>query len=110
MKFHLKNLTFGHYIKYMRRQSKHVQHLHAIAFAGLITIAIACVLMYTEYGFWHETYRADTLIADETGTTTAEPPNASLPNFFREAAARFHSIGSSSANLLEGKETYTKQP
>jgi hypothetical protein len=106
MKFHLKDLTFRHYIKFMRRQSKHIQHVHAVAFAGLITALIAFVLMYTEYGFWHETYRADDLEAAQT----QETPSQSFSDFYLEAKARFHAIGTSGSGLLEGKETYTKEP
>lgn len=106
MKFVLKHFTFRYYIKYMRKQSKHVQHLHAIFFAGLITAAIAFVLMYTEYGFWHETYRADNL---DTSSEEQEE-SMSFSSFLQEAANRFHSIGSSSSTFLEGKETYTKEP
>jgi hypothetical protein len=107
MKFLLKNFTIGHYLRHVRRQSKHVQHLHAVVFAGLITALITSVILYTDYGFWHETYKADSLVAEEA-SFKAETESRSFGEFLREAKARFGSIGTAGANLLEGKETYTR--
>jgi hypothetical protein len=109
MKFLLKNFTLRHYIRYMRKQSKHMQHLHAIAFAGGITVVIAMFLMYTEYGFWHERYVAEEVVATSTMPFEAESPSQSLGRFFKEARERFGSIGTAGADLLEGKETYIKE-
>jgi hypothetical protein len=108
MKLHLKNFTMRRYIQYMRRQSKHMQHVHAIAFAGAITALIAGFIMYTDYGFWHETYVAEDALVATQPPFEAESPSESLGSFWREARERFGSIGSAGATLLEGKETYTK--
>lgn len=106
MKFRLEHFTIRHYIRYMRRQGKHVQHVHAAVFAGVITALIAGFILYTDYGFWHETYIRE----DEAGK--AQEPvtlSGSLERFMSDAKTKFSSIGSSSANLLEGKETYKKE-
>jgi hypothetical protein len=65
--------------------------------------------MYTEYGFWHERYVAEEVLATTTPLLEAESPSKSLGRFFMEARERFGSIGSAGATLLEGKETYTKE-
>lgn len=109
MKFLLKNFTLRHYIRYMRKQNKHIQHLHAIAFAGVITALITGFLMYTEYGFWHERYVAEEVLTTTSPLLEAESPSQSLGRFFMEARDRFGSIGSVGADLLEGKETYIKE-
>lgn len=108
MKFHLKNFTLRHYLRHVRRQNQHIQHLHAVAFAGMITALIAGFILYTDYGFWHETYRAeDDLVAVEPAVPS-KSPSESFGDFFNEAKVRFNSIGSAGADLFEGKETYTK--
>lgn len=97
----------------MRKQSKHVQHVHAFVFAGMLTSLFAIGILYTNYGLWHEKYRAtdDIVVADEViATTPAEPesPSTMLSHFWSEARTQFSSIGTSGASLLEGKETYVK--
>ena len=112
MKFTLKNLSLRHYLRHVRRQNSHIQHVHAFAFAGIITALIAAFILYTDYGFWHERYQANDglVVVDDPNTMSFDSaaPASSFGNFWAEAKARFTSIGSSSANLLEGKETYTK--
>lgn len=109
MKLRLKDFTLTHYIKHVRRQSKHVQHVHAFVFAGAITSLIAAFVLYTNYGFWHETYHAeDDLIA--TGEYEEIPsPSESLGSFWSEIKSRIGSIEVSPKQILEGKETYTKE-
>lgn len=103
MKPRMKNFTIEYYIHYMRRQSKHVQHLHALAFAGTVTAVIAGVILYADYGFWHETYRRQP-------ETPVEPVSTkeSFGDFLKEAKSKFGEIGNASANLLGGKETFTR--
>ncbi len=108
MKLLLKNITFRHYLNHVRRQSRHVQHLHAIFFAGVITSLITAVLLYTDYGFWHEIYRAEDVVVTEEAHATIESPAESLGTLWRETKSRFGGIGSASVELLEGKETYQK--
>jgi len=110
MRFVLKYLTLRHYIRYMRKQSKHVQHVHGFVFAGIVTAAIAAVLMYTKYGFWHETYHAYDPEIAKMEEVESESLGQSFSRFILEAKTRFGAIGEASAELLEGKETYTKEP
>ncbi len=103
------------YIKYIRRQSKHIQHIHAAIFSGALTTLIAVVVLYADYGFWQEKYvRNDTLTTDElTLTAKKEEPKIDSPvetlgKFFEEAKVRISGVQLSSVQLLEGKEVYIK--
>lgn len=104
----LENFTIRHYIRHVRKQSKHIQHVHAFVFAAVITGAIAAVILYTDYGFWHETYRADDIVVTEA-PFDPESPGESMFKFWQEAKERFGSIGDSEGSLLEGKEVYKKE-
>ncbi len=108
MKVHLKDFTLKRYLRYVRKQNKHIQHVHAIAFAGIVTALISAVILYADYGFWHETYVADETLVTSDPNVDAPSPMESLGNFFSEARSRFTSIGSTTQAYLEGKETYTK--
>lgn len=89
----------------MRRQNRHVQHVHAALFAGLLTALIAALILHTEYGFWHERYVAEEIVAKQE-VLDAPSPSESLSRFLSEAKERFGAIGST--GFLEGKETYMK--
>lgn len=108
MKFTLKQFSIKRYIRYVKHQNKHIQHIHGFIFAGLVTALIAFVILYTDYGFWHETYIAEdsNLIADPA--YLSESPTQSWGHFWSDAKEQFGRIGSSSVNLLEGKDTYQK--
>ncbi|MDB5260080.1 MAG: hypothetical protein JWN37_311 [Candidatus Nomurabacteria bacterium] len=92
------------YVRHIRRQSKHMQHMHAFIFAGIITAIVAGIILYTDYGFWHETYIGES--APAVTQETAAPPGEVFSNFWSEARSQFSNIGSSTASLIEGKETY----
>lgn len=109
MKLHLKNFTLRYYLRHVRRQNKHIQHIHAFAFSGIITALIAGFILYTDYGFWHETYIREDSLTEPAPSAELQSPGESLGSFLLEAKARFNSIGSAGADLLEGKETYTKE-
>lgn len=108
MKFILKHFTLRYYLRHVRKQNKHIQHVHAIAFAGIITALIAGVILYAEYGFWHETYVAEDALVVTNTNTLDESSGYSWGSFFAEAKERFGNIGTTSASFLEGKETYKK--
>ena len=80
--------------------------MHALFFAGGITALIASVILYSDYGFWHETYRADDLTVREEETFNPESPGESFASFMEEARRRFGTIGKAGSSFLEGKETY----
>lgn len=109
MRFLLKNFTLRHYLRHVRRQNKHVQHVHAFAFAGIVTSIIAGFILYTDYVFWHERYVAEDALVVEKQVFDPESPSESLGSFFAEVKSRFETIGDSGTGMLEGKETYKKE-
>jgi hypothetical protein len=108
MKMRIRNFTLKHYIRFMRRQNKHIQHVHAIAFAGIITALISGVLLYTEYGFWHETYVAEDALVVVDPNAPVVSPSESFKRFFEQARDNFRNMGTSTSGLLEGKETFSR--
>lgn len=107
MKVQLNNFGLKAYIRFMRKQNKHIQHVHAIAFAGIITALITGGILYTDYGFWHETYKATDGLVVGDQIAPDESPIQSLGRFFEVAKDRFKNMGSSTVNYFEGKETYS---
>lgn len=90
-----------------------MQHVYALVFAGSITATIAFVILYVDYGFWHERYIRDDLTVVSTSTIEASPevstpdsPSKMLSRFFGEARDRLHTIDVSGSEMLQGKETY----
>ena len=113
LKKHERFLSVYHYIALLRRQPEHLQHLYAIIFAGSITILLAAVILYVDYGFWHEKYsRADGIeVIDTTEPmVTVRSPGDMIGSFFTEASNKLKTIDvSASAEVLTGKETYTNE-
>lgn len=112
MKRHLKRYTsLTHYIEFLRRQPEHAQHVYAVIFAGSITALIAFVILYVDYGFWHERYvREDSLVVSATISAqekAPESPSVMFSRFFSEAKDRLRDIKMPDKNTLQGTETYT---
>lgn len=103
----LPKLSYKGYVRHLRRQSVHVQRLHALVFASLLTGTVAFVILYYDYGFFHDVYvKKDTsALTDETAS--APSPAKTFSELFQEAKMRFSDIGKDSAGLLYGTETYT---
>lgn len=108
MKLTFKHFTLRRYLRYIRKQNDHIQHVHAFAFAGILTSLIAGFILYTEYGFWHERYVADDGLEVVETSFTPESPSESISSFWAEAKERFSWIGKPDGGFLEGKETYNK--
>jgi hypothetical protein len=111
MKRHLKRYTsLTHYIEFLRKQPEHVQHVYAVIFAGSITILLACVILYVDYGFWHEKYIKSRDDTSDLTVTPSEPesPGTMFSRFFGEAQDRFKTIDTSGSDFLKGKETFTR--
>lgn len=90
-----------------------MQHIYALVFAGSITAVIAFVILYVDYGFWHERYIRDDIASVSTSTEIAAPlvspesPSKMLSRFFDEARDRLKNLDSYGGNMLKGKEIYT---
>lgn len=110
MKRRLKRYTsLAHYIEFLRRQPRHFQHVYAAVFAGTITVVIAMIILYVDYGFWHEKYVKEELLVTATTTYKAESPTQMFSRFFSEAGTRFGEIKMPSKEMFQGKETYTNE-
>lgn len=115
MKRYLKKYTsLKLYIAFLRRQPKHMQHVYAFIFAGSVTALIASIILYVDYGFWHERYvrKDEIIIASSTEiiskpTPIPESPIEMLSRFIGEAKVQFDSISSGGQELLKGKEIYS---
>mgnify|MGYP003393941915 FL=1 len=84
-----------------------MQHIYALSFAGVITAIIAAIILYTDYGFWHQRYIREEATTDiAVAETVAESPGKVLSRFWNEARTQFSNISSVSSGLLEGKESY----
>ena len=103
-----KYLGLKHYIAFLRRQPRHMQHVYGFIFAGSVTAIIAGFILYTDYGFWHERYVRQEEIATSTNVVAPEPPSEMLSRFWDDARAQFKNIGTGGASLLQGKESYTR--
>ena len=111
MKRRLKKYTsLTHYIEFLKKQPEHVQHVYAVIFAGSITALIAFVILYVDYGFWHERYIREDMSAVNTTISAQEEkpesPSTMFSRFFGEARDRLKEIEMPSADTFKGTETY----
>lgn len=112
-RFVKKYLSTHHYLAVLRRQPSHMQHVYAAFFAGAVTVLIAAIILYFDYGFWHERYSRTELVETnavvEDSMVTVQSPTEMLGGFFKEASQRLQSIKTGSSSLLEGKDVYTRE-
>ena len=87
-----------------------MQHVYAVVFSAILTSITASLVLYYDYGFWHEKYTRteDTHQVSNSQNVTVQSPGQMLGSFFQEANARFKSINTSTSSMLNGKEVYTK--
>lgn len=109
MRRHFKKVINPHYwLLFLRKQSKHVQKMYVTIISGSITLVIACVILYVDYGFWHERYKKDEeVILLQKEQEKPESPSQMMSRFLGEARSQFKTINVSPSKILEGKETYT---
>jgi hypothetical protein len=107
MKLVLKNFTYRHYVRYLRKLPTHMQHVHAFVIAGTITGLIAAFILYTDYGFWHEKYQRDDAATDAAVDVPSRSMTETLSDFFGEASSRLSKVKQSGSGFLEGTDTYT---
>lgn len=104
MKFSLKS-----YVRHVRKQNPHIQRVHAVVFAGTITALLGAAILYTQYGFWHNSYeRSDEKIVQETVQAEVGSPAEIFGRLFAESKVRFkHAISSIDPLTGEG-ETFDR--
>jgi hypothetical protein len=105
-----------HYIVWLKKQPAHMQHVYAAVFAGSVTVMLAAVILYFDYGFWHEKYNRNESLTESYSSTntkqedlTVQSPSDMIGSFLKEAHNKFTSIGSESkSGFLQEKETYIR--
>ena len=110
---HTEKSAFERYLDVLRRQPEHMQHIYAVLFAAGITILLASLLLYSEYGFWHERYqRSDSVaetISEPSLDVASKSPLDMAAIFFKDAQDQLSKVKTSSQGLLDGKDVYTQE-
>jgi ABC-type lipoprotein release transport system permease subunit len=101
-------LSFKAYIRYLRKQKAHVQHVHAIVFAGTITLALAVTILYVQYGYWHGSYERKEVVETSEETVLTETPKETLVRLFAEGKTRFNDAVSTLSPLEGGEVTFDR--
>lgn len=116
LKHYKKYLSTHHYIVILRRQPAHIQHMYAALFAGTITMLFAVIILYFDYGFWHEKYSRNEIgievysaTSTDNDTVIVSSPSDMIGNFVKEARDKLHGISNGKADILEGKDTYIRE-
>lgn len=109
-----KFFTLHFYIVFLKRQPEHMRHIYAILFSGIITLFLGAIILYFDYGFWHERYSRQEAIETENLTTnedqiTVQSPTEMMGSFFQEASEKFHAITDATSSIFGGEETYVKE-
>lgn len=108
MKPYKKYLSVRHWVAFLRRQPRHMQHVYAAIFSGVVTALLAAIILYYDYGFWRDKYSA----SDSVIVTASEPevtsisPGEMMDGFLKEVGMRMQALKSTKDTLLEGKEIY----
>jgi hypothetical protein len=111
MKHYKKYLDVKHWLAFLRRQPKHMQHVYAVIFSAVITSLIASAILYYDYGFWHEKYsRTDSLVVQvkPEEIIKTQSPGELIGSFLKEAKEKVNALQTGSSNILQNKEVYTK--
>ncbi len=88
-----------------------MQHVYAVTFSAIITSFFASIILYYDYGFWHERYsRTDSLViqAKPDEVTKTQSPGELMGSFLKEVKEKVGVLQASSSNILQNKEVYTK--
>ncbi len=104
-----KHSFVSRYVSHVRRSSKHVQQIHAVAFSGGITMLLAWGILYFDYGFWHERYDSKRVAVEEKIEETSKSPVEVFSQFVTEVGNKIDVLKSGGNALLEGKETYSQK-
>lgn len=106
--FKFPNFTYRGYVLHLRRQDIRIQQLHALVFAGAVTGLLAFLILYYDYGYFHDVYvqkETDSIVVGKD-SELAPSPTETVSSFFSEAKTRFSEIGKSGSSLLYGKDVY----
>lgn len=107
--------SIKNYLTFLRKQPEHLQHVYAVTFASAITLIIAAVILYVDYGFWHERYDRNEVVkvTDTKERTdqmvTIQSPGAMISSFFKEASIQMDAINTKGAPFLSGKDEFVRE-
>ena len=103
-------LSPKHWLPYLRRQPLHMQHVVAVIFASLVTGLLASIILYVDYGFWHDRYVREDDATEERDTNIAsKSPFQMFGSFLLDAKDRLSSVRSIGEEKLSGKEVYSSE-
>lgn len=111
MKRYKKYFDVKHWLAFLRRQPKHMQHVYAVTFSAIITSFFASIILYYDYGFWHERYsRNDALVPVEQNNESmkTQSPGELMGSFLKEAKEKVNLIQTDTSNVLQRNEVYIK--
>lgn len=86
-----------------------MQHFYAVIFSAIITLCLAALILYVDYGFWRERYhRGDEVVATPK-EIVSQSPFEMMSDFFGEARVRFNNVEASGEEFLDGKEVFIRE-
>lgn len=108
MKRWKKLISIRHYLGVLKRQPAHMQHVFALLFAGIITGTLAALILYVDYGFWHERYVREEVVteANPTDVSESKSPLQLFGAFLEDAKVRISEIKNETKDAFDGVEVY----
>lgn len=104
-----KHSIFSRYVSHVRRSSKHIQQIHALFFAGGVTVLLASAILYFDYGFWHERYDSKEVVVEKKIEDGSKSPTEMFSQFIDEVGSKMNTVKSGGNALLEGKASYSQR-
>jgi hypothetical protein len=104
-----KHSIFSRYVSHIRRSSKHIQQIHALFFAGGVTVLLASAILYFEYGFWRERYHSNEVTIEQKIEDGSKSPAEMFSQFISEVGSKMDTVKSGGNALLEGRESYSQR-
>jgi hypothetical protein len=104
-----KRSFFSRYVQHVRSSSIHVQQIHAVIFAGGLTVALAVTVLYFEYGFWREKYDSKEVVIKQNIEVKSVSPVGMFSTLIKDAGSQISAIKEGGGSFLEGKEVYSKK-
>lgn len=101
-------LSLRSYIRHVRKQGEHVQRFHAIIFAGTITLLLAALILYAQYGFWHTVYDSKEVVIREEEPVAFGSPLETFSRLLAEGKTRFREALRTTSPLTGEGETFDR--
>ena len=102
-------LSFKSYVRYLRKQRVHIQHIHALTFSGIICFLLGVIILYYQYGFWHAEYVREEKVKKEDTTVLTESPVDAFSQLVKEGSKRFSETMSSFTPFMESETAFDRE-